>query len=311
MPNSPFASDPFFRYFFGDDDAFGSRDRRSLSLGSGVMISPDGYVITNSHVVGENVREITIALADKREIRGRVVGTDPATDIALLKIDVTQRARRALGRFEPAEGRRVGAGDWQPVPAEPDGHGRHRQRDRPHQRGLRRLRRFHPDRRGDQSRQFGRRAGQQPRRARRHQHRHLQRERRLPGHRVRGAEQSRAEGRRRLDEVRRGSARIDRLSEGREADRSARRRGPGADDERRHHLENDARLRDLRSGSASRRRHRRVQSTARGRPVAVFPAGRGRQGRDRRPRCKVLRDGRAWNSSCRSSRARPSTRLRR
>ena len=89
MPNSPYASDPFFRYFFRDDDAFGSRDRRSLSLGSGVLISPDGYVVTNSHVVGENVREITIALADKREIRGRVVGTDPATDIALLKIDVS------------------------------------------------------------------------------------------------------------------------------------------------------------------------------------------------------------------------------
>src|SRR5213596_3204261 len=86
--NSPFGSDPFFRYFFDDDRAFGSRDRRSLSLGSGVMISPDGYVVTNNHVVGDNVREITIALSDKREIRGRVIGTDPATDIALLKIDV-------------------------------------------------------------------------------------------------------------------------------------------------------------------------------------------------------------------------------
>jgi Do/DeqQ family serine protease len=87
--NSPFGNDPFFRYFFGDDQGFGSRDRRSLSLGSGVMISPDGYVVTNSHVVGNNVREITIALPDKREIRGRVVGSDPATDIALLKIDMT------------------------------------------------------------------------------------------------------------------------------------------------------------------------------------------------------------------------------
>ncbi len=87
-PNSPFGSDPFFRYFFDDDRAFGSRDRRSLSLGSGVMISSDGYVITNNHVVGDNVREITIALGDEREIRGKVVGTDPATDIALLKIDV-------------------------------------------------------------------------------------------------------------------------------------------------------------------------------------------------------------------------------
>jgi len=86
--NSPFGSDPFFRYFYDDDRAFGSRDRRSLSLGSGVMISADGYVITNNHVVGDNVREITIALPDKREIRGKVIGTDPVTDIALLKIDV-------------------------------------------------------------------------------------------------------------------------------------------------------------------------------------------------------------------------------
>src|SRR5580765_1597110 len=67
--NSPFGSDPFFRYFYDDDRAFGSRDRRSLSLGSGVMISTDGYVITNNHVVGDNVREITIALPDTREIR--------------------------------------------------------------------------------------------------------------------------------------------------------------------------------------------------------------------------------------------------
>src|SRR3954471_20711092 len=88
-PNSPFANDPFFRYFFGDDEQFGSRDRRSMSLGSGVVISADGYVITNNHVVGENVREITIALPDKREIKGKVIGTDAATDIALLKIPVT------------------------------------------------------------------------------------------------------------------------------------------------------------------------------------------------------------------------------
>jgi serine protease Do len=87
-PNSPFGSDPFFRYFFDDEQAFGSRDRRSLSLGSGAMISSDGYVVTNNHVVGDNVREITIALPDKREIRGKVIGTDSATDIALLKIDV-------------------------------------------------------------------------------------------------------------------------------------------------------------------------------------------------------------------------------
>ena len=90
--NSPFTNDPFFRYFFGDEDVFGARDRRSLSLGSGVIISSDGYVVTNNHVVGEDVRrvtEITIALPDKREVKGRVIGTDPMTDIALLKIGVS------------------------------------------------------------------------------------------------------------------------------------------------------------------------------------------------------------------------------
>jgi serine protease Do len=86
----PFANDPFFEYFFGQDDVFGGRSRRSLSLGSGVIVSADGYVVTNSHVIGENLRslpEVTVALADKREVRGTIVGLDPPTDIALLKID--------------------------------------------------------------------------------------------------------------------------------------------------------------------------------------------------------------------------------
>src|SRR5262245_27645749 len=56
--NSPFSNDPFFSYFFGDQDVFGSRDRRSLSLGSGVVVSQDGYVVTNSHVVGNDRRTI-------------------------------------------------------------------------------------------------------------------------------------------------------------------------------------------------------------------------------------------------------------
>src|SRR5215472_16614735 len=72
--NSPFAADPFFRYFFGDgDDVFGSRDRRSLSLGSGVIISSDGYVVTNNHVVGENMQQIRVTLPNKREVTGRLV----------------------------------------------------------------------------------------------------------------------------------------------------------------------------------------------------------------------------------------------
>ena len=91
-PASPFANDPFFRYFFGDD--MGEQDQRSLSLGSGVIISSDGYVVTNNHVISsENartvVREINAVLPDKRQVRGKLVATDPMTDIALIKLNVT------------------------------------------------------------------------------------------------------------------------------------------------------------------------------------------------------------------------------
>ena len=87
-PNSPFANDPFFRFFFpGDqDDAFGYRERRAQSLGSGVIVSADGYVLTNNHVVDQGV-EVTVTMPDQRELRAKVIGTDPATDIAVLKID--------------------------------------------------------------------------------------------------------------------------------------------------------------------------------------------------------------------------------
>jgi serine protease Do len=85
---SPFANDPFFQYLFGDPgDMFGSRDRYESSLGSGVLISSDGYVLTNSHVVGEGEVEVTVGLADKREFRAKVIGVDPSTDLALLKVD--------------------------------------------------------------------------------------------------------------------------------------------------------------------------------------------------------------------------------
>jgi serine protease Do len=108
--NSPFANDPFFRYFFGDqDDLFGSRNRRSLSLGSGVVVSADGYVVTNSHVVGQDLRriQVTIALADKREVRGKIIGADPATDIALLKIDAA-----GLPAIPWADSGRLQIGEW-------------------------------------------------------------------------------------------------------------------------------------------------------------------------------------------------------
>ena len=106
-PNSPFADDPFFQYFFGDQDLSGSRDRRSLSLGSGVLVSPDGYIVTNNHVVGDNVREITVALSDKRELAGTIIGTDPATDIALLKVDAKE-----LPALRWADSSGLQVGEW-------------------------------------------------------------------------------------------------------------------------------------------------------------------------------------------------------
>ncbi|HTK28703.1 MAG TPA: trypsin-like peptidase domain-containing protein [Vicinamibacterales bacterium] len=105
--NSPFAQDPFFRYFFGDEDMFGTRDRKSLSLGSGVIVSPDGYVVTNNHVVGENMREIDIGLPDKRTIKGKVIGTDAATDIALLKIPAS-----GLTVLPWGDSNRLQVGEW-------------------------------------------------------------------------------------------------------------------------------------------------------------------------------------------------------
>ena len=81
--------DPLFRQFFGQD--FSGRfnvpkDRREKSLGSGVIVSPEGYILTNNHVV-DGATEVTVTLHDKREMKARVVGTDPRTDIAVLKID--------------------------------------------------------------------------------------------------------------------------------------------------------------------------------------------------------------------------------
>ena len=86
-PNSPFENDPFFRYFFGQDDIFGYRERRAQSLGSGVIVSADGYVMTNNHVIGDGRPEVTVTLPDKRAVRATIVGADEMTDIAVLKIN--------------------------------------------------------------------------------------------------------------------------------------------------------------------------------------------------------------------------------
>jgi serine protease Do len=80
--------DPFFRRFFGNPGPGDMRPRseREHALGSGVIVTHDGYILTNNHVV-EKATQITVALSDKREFKARVVGTDPKTDVAVLKVE--------------------------------------------------------------------------------------------------------------------------------------------------------------------------------------------------------------------------------
>jgi len=88
---SPFANDPFFQYFFGDQgDVFG-RSRAEQSLGSGVVISADGYVVTNNHVIGEDgsSADVTVTVGEHRDVKAKVIGVDSWTDLGLLKIDAT------------------------------------------------------------------------------------------------------------------------------------------------------------------------------------------------------------------------------
>jgi len=82
VPPLPFFNNPFFQQFFGGQQPQQQRER---GLGSGVIVSPDGYILTNNHVV-EKATEIKVSLADKRQFSGKVVGTDPKTDIAVVKI---------------------------------------------------------------------------------------------------------------------------------------------------------------------------------------------------------------------------------
>jgi serine protease Do len=87
-PGSPF--EEFFRDFFGDQDRDGGGaqppQRRRSAVGSGFIIDPEGYIVTNNHVV-ENATSVTVTLHDETEYEAEIVGRDPRTDLALLKID--------------------------------------------------------------------------------------------------------------------------------------------------------------------------------------------------------------------------------
>ncbi len=87
-PFGPFYGDPFWRRFFGEElgPRGPRREEREFGEGSGVIVSSDGYIMTNNHVV-EGAEELTVILPDKRRFKAKIIGTDPRTDLALIKID--------------------------------------------------------------------------------------------------------------------------------------------------------------------------------------------------------------------------------
>ncbi|MGY4492489.1 Do family serine endopeptidase AlgW [Pseudomonas sp. TE3610] len=95
--NHPLFEDPQFRRFFGDN--LPKQKRMESSLGSGVIMSPEGYLLTNNHVVS-GADQIVVALKDGRETLARVIGSDPETDLAVLKIDLQNLPSITIGRSD-------------------------------------------------------------------------------------------------------------------------------------------------------------------------------------------------------------------
>lgn len=89
--HNPRRNDPWFRYFFGDQEG-----QPQSGIGSGVIVSPEGYVLTNNHVV-ERMDDIEVMLTDGRKATAKVIGTDPDTDLAVLKIDLDRLPSITLG----------------------------------------------------------------------------------------------------------------------------------------------------------------------------------------------------------------------
>ncbi|MDX1376632.1 MAG: trypsin-like peptidase domain-containing protein, partial [Burkholderiales bacterium] len=102
VPRHPLLDDPLFRRFFGDPG--GGESRRANSLGSGVIVSPNGYILTNNHVV-ETADEIEVALPSGRKLLARVVGNDPDTDLAVLQVEASDLPAIT---FAAIDGLRVG-----------------------------------------------------------------------------------------------------------------------------------------------------------------------------------------------------------
>ncbi|HSH06566.1 MAG TPA: Do family serine endopeptidase [Burkholderiales bacterium] len=96
-PRNPFFDDPLFRRFFGDPGDAGTE--RANSLGSGVIVSPNGYLLTNNHVVAA-ADEIEVALPNGRKLLARVVGSDPDTDLAVLQVEANELPAITFGSSE-------------------------------------------------------------------------------------------------------------------------------------------------------------------------------------------------------------------
>jgi serine protease Do len=102
--DSPFFNDPFFRQFFGNPFGDGGRggeqqpprEQKEHSLGSGVIVNPDGYILTNNHVV-DGASDVQVTMADKRNFKAKIVGTDARSDLAVLKISASNLSSVTLG----------------------------------------------------------------------------------------------------------------------------------------------------------------------------------------------------------------------
>jgi len=101
-PRHPFLNDPLFKHFFGRELDQQQQQQRSSSLGSGVLVSSEGYVLTNHHVI-ESADEIEVLLSDGRRATAKVVGSDPETDLAVVKVDLKGLPSIVFGRPESAK----------------------------------------------------------------------------------------------------------------------------------------------------------------------------------------------------------------
>ncbi|MGB4467878.1 MAG: Do family serine endopeptidase [Azovibrio sp.] len=102
-PRHPLLDDPIFRHFFGE--GFEDTPRRESGLGSGVIVSPNGYILTNFHVV-DAADQIEVSLADGRKMKARVVGSDPESDLAVLQVEADKLPAITFGQMDD-----VGVGD--------------------------------------------------------------------------------------------------------------------------------------------------------------------------------------------------------